>query len=64
MVRLIAGLIFLVSGIAAMLLWARPSGTILPWILSASFAFGGAFMLFEARAGWCVVRAMGFRTPW
>ena len=24
---------------------------------------GGAFAVFEARAGWCAVRAMGFRTP-
>ncbi len=23
---------------------------------------GGAFSIFEARAGWCVVRAMGFKT--
>ena len=23
----------------------------------------GAFAVFEARAGWCVVRAMGFKTP-
>lgn len=23
---------------------------------------GGAFTIFEARAGWCVVRAMGFKT--
>lgn len=26
-------------------------------------AGGGAFMLFEGLAGWCAVRAMGFRTP-
>ena len=23
---------------------------------------GGAFAIFEAKAGWCVVRALGFRT--
>lgn len=23
----------------------------------------GGFAIFEARAGWCAVRAMGFRTP-
>ncbi len=23
----------------------------------------GAFQLFEARKGWCVARAMGFKTP-
>lgn len=30
---------------------------------AAGAVFGGAFAIFEARAGWCVVRAMGFRTP-
>lgn len=24
---------------------------------------GGAFAMWEARAGWCVVRAIGIRTP-
>lgn len=27
-------------------------------------AAGGAFSLFEARRGWCVVRAMGLDTPY
>jgi hypothetical protein len=47
-------------------------------LLAARFAFGvpdvsawagiaailgGAFMIFEGVNGWCVVRAMGFKTP-
>ncbi len=32
------------------------------WIVVAGSVFGGAFAIFEARAGWCVVRAMGFKT--
>jgi len=32
------------------------------WIAGGLLAAGGAFAIFEARAGWCVVRAMGFRT--
>ena len=24
---------------------------------------GGAFSIFEAQTGWCVIRALGFRTP-
>ena len=32
------------------------------WIAGGLLAAGGAFSIFEARAGWCVVRAMGFRT--
>jgi hypothetical protein len=30
-------------------------------VLVASI-IGGSFAIFEARAGWCVVRAMGFKT--
>jgi hypothetical protein len=33
------------------------------WLITAGALFGGAFAIFEARAGWCVVRAMGIRTP-
>jgi hypothetical protein len=32
------------------------------WGALASVA-GGSFAIWEARAGWCVVRAMGFKTP-
>ncbi|MBT5844276.1 MAG: hypothetical protein HOH79_04750 [Euryarchaeota archaeon] len=31
------------------------------WAVTASIA-GGTFTIWEARAGWCVVRAMGFKT--
>ena len=31
--------------------------------VAAGSLFGGASALFEARAGWCIVRAMGIRTP-
>ena len=33
------------------------------WYVVAGAFFGGAFAIFEARAGWCVVRAMGIKTP-
>ena len=33
------------------------------WYSAAAIAFGGCFAIFEARAGWCIVRAMGFKTP-
>ena len=37
------------------------SGTF--WLVVTAGAFaGGAFTIFEARAGWCVVRAMGIPT--
>jgi len=35
----------------------------LGWFAVAGAFFGGAFAIFEARAGWCVIRAMGIKTP-
>jgi hypothetical protein len=35
----------------------------IPWLISLGFIGGGAFTIFEAWTGWCVVRALGFRTP-
>jgi DNA gyrase/topoisomerase IV subunit B len=32
------------------------------WWLAGALAGMGAFVVFEARSGWCAVRAMGFRT--
>jgi threonine/homoserine/homoserine lactone efflux protein len=36
--------------------------TVPTWAGIAAIA-GGAFMIFEGVNGWCVVRAMGFKTP-
>jgi hypothetical protein len=36
--------------------------TTLGWIATAASFAGGAFTIWESRKGWCVVRAMGFRT--
>ena len=33
------------------------------WYAVAGALAGGAFAVYEARAGWCVVRAMGIKTP-
>ena len=33
------------------------------WLATAGAFAGGAFSIFDARAGWCVVRALGIRTP-
>ena len=34
------------------------------WIAAGVLAALGAFAIFEARAGWCAMRAMGIRTKW
>ena len=49
---LLAALVIL--GLLSSPLWWYPVGGI---------AFGGVFAIFEARAGWCIIRAMGFKTP-
>jgi hypothetical protein len=61
--RLIYGIITLILGAVMMIFWARPSGSMWPWVWSAIVCAMGAFGIFEARAGWCIVRAMKFKTP-
>lgn len=61
--RLIWGLLLLGVGIALLIFWALPQGGAWRWIICLACMLGGAFAIFEARAGWCVMRAMGMRTP-
>lgn len=35
-----------------------------PWAVALALALMGGFGVFEARAGWCAVRAMGFKTKY
>ncbi|QOV91370.1 hypothetical protein [Humisphaera borealis] len=60
--RLIFGLIMIAVGIVTAVFWAVGTGGWLPWTVSAALVAFGAFGVFEARAGWCVMRAMGFKT--
>jgi len=59
--RLITGIILLalaiIVGAGA---WAEFSRV--ATAIAVLLAISGAFTVFEARAGWCVVRAMGFKT--
>lgn len=57
----IAGIAF--GGSLTALLMLDMIGGLAVSTAAAGAIFGGAFAVFEARAGWCVVRAMGFRTP-
>ena len=62
-VRLRLGIMGVLSSLclaAACLLISAPN---LAWIVPAGAFIGGAFAIFEGRSGWCVVRALGFRTP-
>ena len=62
-VRLRLGIMGVLSSLglaAACLLISAPD---LAWAVPAGAFVGGAFAIFEGRTGWCVVRALGFRTP-
>ncbi|MBB6429004.1 hypothetical protein [Algisphaera agarilytica] len=62
--RLVGG--FLTLGIACVLAGLVMAGVLEQgwwWFVVAGTVLGGGFMLFEGWAGWCVVRAMGFKTP-
>jgi len=61
--RLRLGIIAVVGGI---LLGTTTFFDILPttigYVMAGGSVAGGLFSIWEARMGWCVVRAMGFRT--
>ena len=62
--RLYTGIIAIVFGIAlALLTYISVIPTALGWMAVAGSIFGGAFAIFEARKGWCIVRAIGIKTP-
>ncbi|MCC5830534.1 MAG: hypothetical protein JJU36_13895 [Phycisphaeraceae bacterium] len=67
-VRLLGGLFCGVVGIgvlvAALLGTGRDGGVgTWAWWVGGGFLAGAAFTIYEARAGWCALRAMGIRTP-
>jgi len=58
-IGVIIGVSFLLIDINHYLKWEI---AIFLWLLPAGLISGGAFSIFESRMGWCVVRALGFRT--
>ena len=62
--RMVGGIAGVMFGLVmAVLLALDVVGGLAASSVAAGSLFGGAFAIFEARAGWCVVRAMGIRTP-
>lgn len=61
-VRLRIGIGLVLVGVASLALWAVPTGGALAWAATLGLLAGGAFSIFEARQGWCAVRALGFKT--
>ncbi len=61
--RIISGAI--VDAVGAGLVAASVLEVLPPWALWAGIGTmaGGSFMIFEGVKGWCIARAMGFKTP-
>jgi hypothetical protein len=63
-IRLKLGIIGIVVGfVLATVFYFAEIDWWIPWLIPLGIAGGGAFAIFESWAGWCIVRAMGFRTP-
>ena len=52
----------IISLILAALTFFEIIPTSFGWTLAAGSFVGGAFTIWESRKGWCVIRAMGFKT--
>jgi uncharacterized membrane protein YbjE (DUF340 family) len=62
--RFLGGLASIAGAIVLAALLATETLTVgFGWYAVAGAIFGGAFAIYEARAGWCIVRAIGIRTP-
>lgn len=61
--RLRVGLLGVAGGLTLGLVTAVGVLPTLAWWAVLGSIAGGSFAIWEARAGWCVVRAMGFKTP-
>lgn len=62
-VRLVSGIILVLFGLGLLTSAAGGAlGGVWPWAAGGAVLLGGGFQIFEARAGWCTLRAMGFRT--
>ena len=60
--RIAVGTIVLSIGLILLIASIVRGGTAFTWTLSIAAMLLGGFMIFEGRAGWCVIRAMGFKT--
>ena len=63
--RFISGLLAILGGAIAYLILTLeilPVPESIGTLGVTAMIIGGAFAIFEAKAGWCVVRALGFRT--
>jgi len=63
-VRLVWGIVTLLIGVGVAIAAALDWWSGWPaWTVAGVSIAAGLLGVYEARAGWCVVRAMGFKTP-
>ncbi len=63
-VRFITGIFAILAGLVLAILVSQGILTSETYVFAIiGSILGGLFAMWEARAGWCVVRAIGFRTP-
>lgn len=60
--RLISGIILVALALIAAVFWAWPARSAVGWAIALLLLIAGLFSIFEARAGWCALRAMGIKT--
>ena len=60
--RLISGIVVTITGLVTLFVWTIPTNSLIAWGVTIALIVLGAFQIFEGWAGWCVVRAMGFKT--
>jgi hypothetical protein len=61
-IRIAYGVILVLIGAILMIAALLRGGGWTTWMISIAALLLGAFAIFEGRAGWCVVRAMGIKT--
>ena len=61
--RMTGGIITTLIGVVFLILTLLGVVGTWGWAASVCTLIGGGFQIFEARAGWCVLRAMGIKTP-
>lgn len=61
--RLRVGILAVVGGLSMAVLVGSGLVPAIGWWAVAGSIAGGCFAMWEARAGWCVARAIGIKTP-
>jgi hypothetical protein len=62
-VRLVAGICCILAGVLLLILHQSGAASGLGWLIASVVLVAmGVFAMFESWAGWCALRAMGFRT--